>query len=159
MTKEKALERETLVGCLKELHLPAFRTGYEELARQAAACAVAPPFAVARLWLDRDVDPARPVFNAVSREPTLDSVTVYSRLERPSAEWAARTGGSVVELHSYACTAPDGATATERMRAELRALALTPDGRHGGAAGQAGSVYAVMTAASTGPETHPRSVL
>jgi isorenieratene synthase len=62
------------------------------------------------------------VFNAVSREPTLDSVTVYSRLERPSAEWAARTGGSVVELHSYACTAPDGATATERMRAELRAL-------------------------------------
>ena len=94
----------------------------EELARQAAACAVAPPFAVARLWLDRDVDPARPVFNAVSREPTLDSVTVYSRLERPSAEWAARTGGSVVELHSYACTAPDGATATERMRAELRAL-------------------------------------
>jgi len=94
----------------------------DELARQAAACAVAPPFAVARLWLDRDVDPARPVFNAVSREPTLDSVTVYSRLERPSAEWAARTGGSVVELHSYACTAPDAATATERMRAELRAL-------------------------------------
>ncbi len=94
----------------------------DELARQAGACAVAPPFAVARLWLDRDVDPARPVFNAVSREPTLDSVTVYSRLERPSAEWAARTGGSVVELHSYACTAPDAATATERMRAELRAL-------------------------------------
>ena len=89
-------------------------------ARQAAACAVAPPFAVARLWLDRDVAPDRPTFNAVSREPTLDSVTVYSRLERPSAEWAARTGGSVVELHSYACTAPDAATATDRMRAELR---------------------------------------
>jgi DNA replication protein DnaC len=27
--------QETLVGCLKELHLPAFRLGYEELARQA----------------------------------------------------------------------------------------------------------------------------
>ena len=27
--------RDTLVGCLKELHLPAFRSGYEELARQA----------------------------------------------------------------------------------------------------------------------------
>src|SRR5437588_8170488 len=26
---------ETLTGCLKELHLPAFRAGYEELARQA----------------------------------------------------------------------------------------------------------------------------
>lgn len=35
MTREMGLERETLVGCLKELHLPAFRSGYEELARQA----------------------------------------------------------------------------------------------------------------------------
>jgi isorenieratene synthase len=62
------------------------------------------------------------VFSAVSREATLDSITVYSRLERPSAQWAARTGGSVVELHSYACRAPDAATATARMRAELAAL-------------------------------------
>lgn len=93
-----------------------------ELATRAAACAVAPPFAVARLWLDRDVAPTRPTFNAVSREPTLDSVTVYSRLERPSAEWAARGGGSVLELHSYACTAPDVAAATARMRAELAPL-------------------------------------
>jgi isorenieratene synthase len=93
-----------------------------ELASRAAACAVAPPFAVARLWLDRDVAPSRPTFNAVSREPTLDSITVYSRLERPSAEWAARTGGAVLELHSYACTAADVGAATARMRAELAAL-------------------------------------
>ena len=55
------------------------------------------------------------------REPRADARLGHRllRLERPSAEWAARTGGSVVELHSYACTAPDGATATERMRAEL----------------------------------------
>jgi carotenoid phi-ring synthase / carotenoid chi-ring synthase len=92
------------------------------LRRTAAACAIAPPFAVTRLWLDRDVAPGRATFNAVSREATLDSVTVYSRLERPSAEWAARTGGSVVELHSYACAAPDAPTATSRMRAELAAL-------------------------------------
>lgn len=92
------------------------------LARKAAALQVAPPFAVTRLWLDRDVAPERPTFSAVSREPTLDSITVYSRLERPSAEWAARTGGSVVELHSYACRAPDVDTATARMREELAAL-------------------------------------
>ncbi|MBN9101699.1 MAG: FAD-dependent oxidoreductase [Pseudonocardia sp.] len=92
------------------------------LARKAAAVQVAPPFAVTRLWFDRDVAPDRPTFNAVSREPTLDSITVYSRLERPSAEWAARTGGSVVELHSYACTASDVDEATARMRAELAAL-------------------------------------
>jgi isorenieratene synthase len=92
------------------------------LAESARALQVAPPFAVTRLWLDRDVRPDRATFNAVSREPTLDSVTVYSRLERPSAEWAARTGGSVVELHSYSCTAPDADAATARMRAELAGL-------------------------------------
>ncbi len=101
---------------------PAAADAAPRLAEKAARVAVAPPFAVTRLWLDRDVAPERPTFSAVSREPTLDSVTVYSRLERPSAQWAARTGGSVVELHSYACTAPDVATATARMRAELAAL-------------------------------------
>ncbi|SHJ94583.1 isorenieratene synthase [Pseudonocardia thermophila] len=92
------------------------------LARKVAALQLAAPFAVTRLWLDRDVAPHRAAFSAVSREPTLDSVAVYSRLERPSIDWAARTGGAVVELHSYATRAPDAATATARMRAELAAL-------------------------------------
>jgi isoaspartyl peptidase/L-asparaginase-like protein (Ntn-hydrolase superfamily) len=53
----------------------------------------------------------------------------------------------------------DAATLPDEYRAELRCLALTPDGRHGAAAGQPGSVYAVMTEASTEPEFHPRRVL
>lgn len=53
----------------------------------------------------------------------------------------------------------DAATLPDPFRAELRVLALTPDGRHGAAAGSAGATYAVMTSGSTGPETHPRSVL
>ncbi|MFD3486619.1 N(4)-(beta-N-acetylglucosaminyl)-L-asparaginase [Streptomyces sp. NPDC058665] len=53
----------------------------------------------------------------------------------------------------------DAATLPDTYRAELRCLALTPDGRHGAAAGMEGSVYAVMTTSSTEPETHPRSVL
>jgi isorenieratene synthase len=92
------------------------------LAAKAATLPVAPPFAVTRLWLDRDVAPHRATFNAVSRERTLDSITVYSRLEEPSVQWAARTGGSIVELHSYACSAPDAATASARMLAELAQL-------------------------------------
>ncbi|WP_308258965.1 FAD-dependent oxidoreductase [Pseudonocardia sp. H11422] len=92
------------------------------LAAQSRALQVAPPFAVTRLWLGTDVGAERPTFSAVSREPTLDSITIYSRLERPSAQWAARTGGSIVELHSYSCDAPDAGTATARMRAELAAL-------------------------------------
>jgi len=111
-------------GALRDLFAasPDAADAAPRLAAKAAQVAVAPPFAVTRLWLDRDVAPERPTFSAVSREPTLDSITVYSRLERPSAQWAERTGGSVVELHSYACTAPDVATATARMRAELAAL-------------------------------------
>ncbi|HYH31921.1 MAG TPA: FAD-dependent oxidoreductase, partial [Pseudonocardia sp.] len=92
------------------------------LAAKAAALRDAPPFAVTRLWLDRNLAPERATFSAVSRERTLDSITVYSRLERPSAQWAARTGGSVVELHSYACPDRGAAAATAHMRTELAAL-------------------------------------
>jgi isoaspartyl peptidase/L-asparaginase-like protein (Ntn-hydrolase superfamily) len=53
----------------------------------------------------------------------------------------------------------DAATLPDEFRAELRCLALTPDGRHGAAAGQSGSVYVVMSKTSTEPEFHPRSVL
>ena len=53
----------------------------------------------------------------------------------------------------------DAATLPDDYRSELRALALTPDGRHGGAAGQEGSVYVLMTESSTEPEFRPRAVL
>jgi beta-aspartyl-peptidase (threonine type) len=53
----------------------------------------------------------------------------------------------------------DAATLPDEFRAELRCIALTPDGRHGAAAGQAGSVYAVMTEKSIDPEVYARSVL
>lgn len=52
-----------------------------------------------------------------------------------------------------AATLPDG------YRSELRTLCLTPDGRHGGAAGQRGSTYNVMTASSTSPEVFARVTL
>ncbi|MEY9968552.1 isoaspartyl peptidase/L-asparaginase-like protein (Ntn-hydrolase superfamily) [Streptacidiphilus sp. MAP12-16] len=77
------------------------------------------------------------------------------------------TARSVVELlalgrePSEACRSAlaEADALPDDFRAELRALALTPDGRHGGAAGQQGSTYAVMTERSTQPELHPRSVL
>ncbi|MGK5743153.1 FAD-dependent oxidoreductase [Micromonospora sp. URMC 103] len=82
-----------------------------------------PPYAVARYWFDGDVRPDRAVFSGVSRQSTLDSVTLYHRLEREPRRWAERTGGSVVELHAYACEPGVSATElAERMRAELAAL-------------------------------------
>jgi isoaspartyl peptidase/L-asparaginase-like protein (Ntn-hydrolase superfamily) len=50
----------------------------------------------------------------------------------------------------------DARSLPDDFAAELRALALTPDGRHGGAAGKLGSVYAVMTLGDTTPALRPR---
>ncbi|WP_301129864.1 FAD-dependent oxidoreductase [Streptomyces cacaoi] len=62
----------------------------------------APPFLVSRLWLDRPVRPERPGFLGTSGYGSLDNVSVLDRWEGEAARWAARSGGSVVELHAYA---------------------------------------------------------
>lgn len=51
----------------------------------------------------------------------------------------------------------DAALLPDAFRAELRAIALTPDGRHGGAAGQSGATYAVMTADTPEPRIESRT--
>jgi isorenieratene synthase len=93
------------------------------LVAQAGTLTTSAPYAVARFWTDRPVAADRPVFSGVSREPTLDSITVYSRLEDGARQWSERSGGEVIELHAYA--APDGITAADaadRMWAELGGL-------------------------------------
>ncbi|BCI55834.1 dehydrogenase [Mycolicibacterium litorale] len=64
----------------------------------------APPFLVHRIWLDRPVAPDRPAFLGTGGLTPLDNVSVLERYERQAADWARRTNGSVVELHSYAVT-------------------------------------------------------
>jgi isorenieratene synthase len=102
---------------------PDLATAVPALAEPVPGLRPGPPYAVARYWLDGDVGAGRAVFNGVSRQPTLDSVTLYHRLEREPARWARATGGSVVELHAYACE--PGVPADElagRMLAELAGL-------------------------------------
>ncbi|MFJ8192087.1 FAD-dependent oxidoreductase [Streptomyces sp. NPDC096094] len=67
-----------------------------------AALRTAPPFLVSRLWLDRPVHADRPGFLGTSGYGGLDNISVLERYEGEAARWAARTGGSVVELHAYA---------------------------------------------------------
>jgi beta-aspartyl-peptidase (threonine type) len=57
-----------------------------------------------------------------------------------------------------ACAAmlAEAATLPDVYRSELRSLALTPDGRHGGASGQAGSTYCLMEAGDTEVRFLPR---
>ncbi|WP_326549716.1 FAD-dependent oxidoreductase [Micromonospora sp. NBC_01813] len=93
------------------------------LADQVDGLGVGPPYAVARLWLGGDVAPDRPVFSGVSRQPTLDSVTLYHRLEQQARRWAQRSRGAVLELHAYACPEQTPAEVlADRMRTELAAL-------------------------------------
>ncbi len=75
----------------------------------------APPFLVSRLWLDRPVAADRPGFLGTSGYGPLDNVSVLERWEDEAAGWAARTGGSVVELHAYAVPCRADRTAVERL--------------------------------------------
>ncbi|GHG29910.1 FAD-dependent oxidoreductase [Streptomyces filamentosus] len=85
------------------------------------ALRTAPPFLVSRLWLDRPVDPRRPGFLGTSGFGPLDNISVLDRWEGEAARWAARTGGSVVELHAYAVDPAARAGALSReLVAQLR---------------------------------------
>ncbi len=62
----------------------------------------APPFAVLRLWLDRDVREDRAPFAGTAALGILDNISCVHRYQDEARSWARRTGGSVVELHAYA---------------------------------------------------------
>ncbi|BBY43356.1 FAD-dependent oxidoreductase [Mycolicibacterium celeriflavum] len=86
-----------------------------------AAMRTAAPFVVQRLWLDRPVNADRAAFLGTGGRPPLDNVSVLQRYEREALAWSRRTGGSVVELHSYAVT--DGPSdVRERMPVRMREL-------------------------------------
>ncbi|USX54846.1 FAD-dependent oxidoreductase [Lentzea sp. HUAS12] len=62
----------------------------------------APRFLVSRYWLDTPVDADRPGFLGTGGHDLLDNISVLNHYEHEARAWAARTGGSVVELHGYA---------------------------------------------------------
>lgn len=88
--------------------------GDDDWRTRVAKLGTAPPFIVHRLWLDRKVNVDRAPFVGTGGRPPLDNVSVLERYEREAADWSLRHGGSVVELHSYAVTAPG-----DRLREEL----------------------------------------
>ncbi|MZF88671.1 FAD-dependent oxidoreductase [Streptomyces sp. SID5643] len=78
------------------------RLGTAPWREDIAALRTAPPFLVSRLWLDRPVRADRPGFLGTSGYDGLDNISVLERYEGEAARWAAKHGGSVVELHAYA---------------------------------------------------------
>ncbi|WP_234538539.1 NAD(P)/FAD-dependent oxidoreductase [Streptomyces shenzhenensis] len=85
---------------------------------RVARLRTAAPFLVSRLWLQSPVDPTRPGFLGTSGFGALDNVSVLSRWEGEAGRWAARTGGSVVELHAYAVPPAADRHSTERHLVE-----------------------------------------
>ncbi|RNL85359.1 FAD-dependent oxidoreductase [Halostreptopolyspora alba] len=93
---------------------------------EVAALRPAPPFLVSRYWLDRPVREHRQGFLGTGGYPTLDNISVLDRYEDESARWAARTGGSVIELHAYAL--PEGCDrAAERASLWRQATSVYPE--------------------------------
>nr|WP_306214404.1 FAD-dependent oxidoreductase [Actinoplanes sp. RD1] len=93
------------------------------LTRDMATIRTTAPYAVSRFWTDRDVAGGRAAFSSVAREPLLDSVSLFHRVEQGPARWSRQTGGAVVELHAYAAEAGiDPATAARDMWSQLSAL-------------------------------------
>ncbi|WP_308116763.1 FAD-dependent oxidoreductase [Nocardioides sp. TRM66260-LWL] len=87
---------------------------------------VAPSFAVWRRWLDRRPSSTAAPFLGTSGYGPLDNVSFFEQLEDGAADWARRTGGSVIELHAYAV--PDGTPdAVLRDRLWRETLHLHPE--------------------------------
>ncbi len=102
---------------------PLATSGDQRLASVAAQPRTGPPYAVARYWLDGDVGQERASFTSIADPGVLDSVTLYHRFEAGARSWHERTGGSVVELHAYACPPGiDAASLGATMLAELGRL-------------------------------------
>jgi isorenieratene synthase len=90
-----------------------FRRSVEDLA-------LTNPFVVWRLWLDRPANTDRQPFAGTTGIGSLDNISLYHLFEDESRDWAARTGGSVVELHAYAVD--PGMTETEIRKDLLHAF-------------------------------------
>ena len=86
-----------------------------ELSDAITGLGVTDPFAVWRLFVDREADPSRPPFVGTAGIGLLDNISLFERIEGESKRWTMRNGGSVVELHAYACPHED----EDVIRAEL----------------------------------------
>jgi isorenieratene synthase len=105
-----------IVGAARGLDDAAWRARIDALRATRA-------FAVWRLWLDRPAKPGRVPFAGTAGVGRLDNISLYHLFEDESRDWAARSGGAVVELHAYALPDPiDEAQLRTDLRAGLDAI-------------------------------------
>ena len=93
--------------------------GDEAWRERIAGLRSAPPFGVGRRWLaDRFAAPA--AFLGTSGYGPLDNLTRLDAFESGAADWARRTGGTVLEVHGYALADPSPASREELWRQAAR---------------------------------------
>lgn len=90
------------VAGLREIVRVSPELGGERWRSNVLALRTTDPFVVVRVWLDRPVRADRSAFAGTAGLGLCDNISIYERFEGESREWAARTGGSVIELHAYA---------------------------------------------------------
>ncbi|MGB3512623.1 MAG: FAD-dependent oxidoreductase [Microcoleaceae cyanobacterium] len=73
----------------------------KQVQNQVEKLKIADPFAVCRFWFDQDFDWKHSNFASLSGYELTDSITLYHRIQEQFIKWHEKTGGSVVELHSY----------------------------------------------------------
>ncbi len=83
---------------------------------------VTAPFAVWRLFLDRQPRADRDPFVGTAGLGRLDNISIYERFEGESRAYAQRTGNSVVELHAYGLDHSDEPSLRQELRAGLDRL-------------------------------------
>ena len=93
-----------------------------ELEASVARLGVTRPFGVWRLFLDKCASEARSPFAGTAGLGLIDNISLYERFEGESRRWAMRTGGSVVELHAYACPHRDEAVIKAGLLSGLHTL-------------------------------------
>ena len=111
----------TDVGGLRNIVAGSPGLGTDEWRTRVASMENTPPFLVHRVWLDKPVNADRPAFIGTGGMDPIDNISVLELFEDEAAEWASRTGGSVVELHAYAATDSEDET-REQLMARMREI-------------------------------------
>jgi len=89
------------------------QNGLDELRAAVNNIPIAPPYKVVRVWFDKQLVEACSTAAGcpdIMETPDFSPVNLiaqYHLLERQSAEWANKTGGSIIEFHCYTWTLGD----------------------------------------------------
>lgn len=84
----------------------------------------APPYRILRVWFDRQPSDDRPdVIECPQHEP-IALIAQFHLLEEESRQWAASTGGAVIEFHLYSLEGPIATAADDEVWYDIRPVVL-----------------------------------